>query len=167
MINSARLYLVALTPRTYLAEDSQCGFTLLEMLVALVILSVGMLGIAGMQARGLRYNHEAYVRTQATFLANDLFERMRINVKNAASYVGDAPSNTCDSSKGAADVANDRACWHESIKKILPGGMATVQQSATNPNLYTVTIMWAARSSTVGTATDDMISQEWAAVIAN
>ena len=59
------------------------GFTLMEVLVALVVISVGLFGIAGMQLQSLKSSHDAYLRTQATFLAYDLIDKMRAN-RNAA-----------------------------------------------------------------------------------
>jgi type IV pilus assembly protein PilV len=58
---------------------SSTGITLLEVLVALVILSVGMLGLAGLQAAGLSANGDAEQRTQAALVTNDMIERMRAN----------------------------------------------------------------------------------------
>ncbi len=58
------------------------GFTLLEILVAVLVLSIGLLGIAGLQVTGLRFNHSAYARTQATLLAYELADRMRANRPN-------------------------------------------------------------------------------------
>ncbi len=55
------------------------GLSLIEILVTVVVLSVGLLGIAGMQAFGMRFNHDSYVRSQATILANELIERMHAN----------------------------------------------------------------------------------------
>ncbi len=64
------------------------GITLLEVLVALVILSVGMLGLAGLQAAGLSANGDAEQRTQAALVTNDMIERMRANpaAVSAGSY---------------------------------------------------------------------------------
>lgn len=56
------------------------GFTLLEVLIALVIASIGLLGLAGLQAASLRANHGAYLRSQAAFIASDIADRMRVNL---------------------------------------------------------------------------------------
>ncbi len=55
------------------------GFSLLEVLIAMLILSIGLLGIAGLQIKGQQYNHVSYLRTQAIFLAYDIMDRMRVN----------------------------------------------------------------------------------------
>jgi type IV pilus assembly protein PilV len=58
---------------------SQAGFNLLEVLVAVVILSIGFLGMAGLHVFGLRANLGAQSRTQVTFLAQEIMDRMRAN----------------------------------------------------------------------------------------
>ena len=65
----------------------QSGFSLLEVLIAIVVTSIGLLGLAAMQATGLRNNHSAYHRSQATVLAYDIADRMRSNVSSMLSYV--------------------------------------------------------------------------------
>ncbi|MFK7816518.1 MAG: type IV pilus modification protein PilV [Gammaproteobacteria bacterium] len=55
------------------------GLSLIEILVTVVVLSIGLLGIAGMQAFGMRYSHDSYARSQGNLLANELIERMRAN----------------------------------------------------------------------------------------
>jgi len=72
------------------------GFTLIELLVAVLLLSLGILGVAAMQSQGLRYSQDAYFRTQADVLVNDLVGRMRANTLGARlgcyQYQGDADS---------------------------------------------------------------------------
>jgi type IV pilus assembly protein PilV len=55
------------------------GFTLIEVLVAVLVLAIGLLGLAALQVTGLRNNHSAYLRSQATTLALDMADRMRAN----------------------------------------------------------------------------------------
>jgi len=59
--------------------SNQSGFTLVEVLVALVILAIGLLGVAGLQNRSLSGNQGALYRSQAVLFANDIIERMRVN----------------------------------------------------------------------------------------
>ena len=70
------------------------GFTLIEVLVTLVILTFGLLGLAGLIMNGHRATFEAYQRHQALTIANDLAERLKANQSN----IGGAPSNS--------DIAN-------------------------------------------------------------
>ncbi|MGH8279466.1 MAG: type IV pilus modification protein PilV [Gammaproteobacteria bacterium] len=60
------------------------GFSLLEVLIALVILSVGLLGIAAMLSTTLKSNDSAYMRSQATILAANIIDRMRANPQGVA-----------------------------------------------------------------------------------
>ncbi|NIB40252.1 type IV pilus modification protein PilV [Pseudomaricurvus alkylphenolicus] len=57
----------------------QAGFSMIEVLITLVILSVGLLGVSAMQLTSLKVNHGAYSRSQAVILANDIIDRMRAN----------------------------------------------------------------------------------------
>ena len=59
--------------------NKNTGFTLIEVLIAMIILAVGLLGLAGLQATSLRNNQSAYNRSVATQLAYDIADRMRAN----------------------------------------------------------------------------------------
>ena len=71
-------------------EPRQSGFTLVEVMVAIVILSFGLLGVAALMVNGLQYTHSAQQRSLATVLAYDLIDRMRSNVTGVA--LGDIPA---------------------------------------------------------------------------
>jgi len=57
----------------------QHGFTMIEVLIAAVVLGVGLLGLAALQAQSLQFNYSAYQRSQANLLAYDIIDRMRAN----------------------------------------------------------------------------------------
>ena len=105
------------------------GFTLLEVLVALVVLSIGLLGLSGMQATGLRSNHSAFLRSQATVVTNDILDRMRANRDSAVAgdydvLYGVTPATASCSGTGcsATDVARlNLAEWLAHVGR-LPGG---------------------------------------------
>lgn len=101
-------------------KHNQKGFTLIEMLVAVVILSIGLLGLAGLQARSLQFNSSSAQRSQATILAYDMIDRMRANKDQAVAGAYDldlatGPSGTINCETGTcvtADLANyDRNQW--------------------------------------------------------
>ena len=120
------------------------GFTLIEVLVAMLVLAVGLLGVAAMQLRGLQYNHDAYLRSQISMLAYDIADRMRLNSANAAGYVqtyniaNNAPGACVENSTITAD---DLMCWQRRVWEALPpGGVAAI---TTNDNIdYTVSLQW-------------------------
>lgn len=113
------------------------GMTLVEALVALVVLSVGLLGIAGMQMTTLRNNLGAHLRSQATVLAYDITDRMRVNRSQALAnaYVvgfGAAPA-------GASIEEIDLRAWKQSLANTLPGGDGRIQRVG---NTFRITITW-------------------------
>jgi type IV pilus modification protein PilV len=77
-------------------RDRQSGFGLVESLVALVVVSVGMIGIAALYGQGLSASRTALYRTQAVNLASDMADRIRLNRQGAASYGGGAANNNCE-----------------------------------------------------------------------
>lgn len=97
---------------TNLKKKRQAGFNLVEILVALVILSLGLLGIAGLQLMGVRANQGSYFRSQATSIMMDAAERMHNNLPGveAGSYAGFSsttngcatPANICAQENGGA-----------------------------------------------------------------
>ena len=71
------------SPNSHHSTRRQRGFSLIEVLIAILVLAIGLLGMANMQASGMRSTHGAYLRTQATFLAGDILDSMRANVTAA------------------------------------------------------------------------------------
>ena len=123
----------------------ELGFSIIEVLIALLVLAIGLLGLAALQAQGLRFNHDAYVRTQATNLAYDIVDRMRTNRANLAAYTaGPAPPFDCDPTDSS--VAMDLDCWYGGLSRLLPGGTGVIAANAT-ANFYDVSVRWIDRTS--------------------
>ena len=70
------------------------GFSLLEVLISMVVLSIGLLGIAGLTATSKRTSYEALQRTTAVMLTRDIIERMRTNPDQIAAYNGTVDTTT-------------------------------------------------------------------------
>lgn len=129
---------------------SQRGFTMVEVLVALVVLGVGLLGIASLYVVTLRTSGGAIYRMQAVNLASDLGDRIRANRNAGSAYAGSAAA-TADTCAGpdkncsaAAMAAHDLYTWQEQIANTLPGdptGTVTVN-TATTPWTYEIAITW-------------------------
>ena len=66
------------------------GFSLIEVLVALAVLSIGLLGLAALQTTGLKFNHQSYERTQAVLQAYDIIDRMRANKSGTGNTINTA-----------------------------------------------------------------------------
>jgi type IV pilus assembly protein PilV len=133
------------------SADSCGGFTLIEMLVAVVVLSVGLLGLASLQALSLRTNDGAYYRTQAAQLGYDILERMRSNTIEALTLdydtAGDGTFGGAAAGPGAIATA-DVLEWQGLIDTLLPGGGVVSEGdiACVNPaagiTTCTVTIQW-------------------------
>jgi len=127
--------------------NSNSGFTLIEVLIAMLVLAVGLIGMAGLQATSLRNNQSAYNRSQATQLAYDLNDKMRANKAAAASYVSiDVKDATvkanCSSTTGCSIenmAENDLYELQLALATALPSGTAMVENDA---GFYTITINW-------------------------
>lgn len=126
------------------------GFSLVEAMVALVVLAVGMLGIAGLYVTTLRSGGGAINRMQAVGLAEDLADRIRANRTANVAYQGAAANNNCYGA-GAVDcapalmAANDLFVWQQQVQnpQTLPGGAGNVAVAgAAPPYTYTITVSW-------------------------
>ena len=84
--------------------NQQKGFTLIEVLIAFVILSVGLLGIVNLQAMSKTFTHQAMQRTMAVSLADAIVERIRVNPAGLAVYTGSATVG--GGTKGAEPAPN-------------------------------------------------------------
>lgn len=111
----------------------QHGATLIEVLISLLILAVGLLGMAGLQTVSLRNTQSAYLRTQATVLSGDIVERIRANLQGveAGSYHNNPGTvedscNTIDGCSTVAMAGNDIAEWKTALAINLPAGAGTV-----------------------------------------
>jgi type IV pilus assembly protein PilV len=124
------------------------GFTLLEALLTLVVLSIGLLALAGMQNKGLQNNQTAYQRSQAVTMMTDISDRMRANRVEASAggydiAYGAPPPAATDCWKTpctpAALTAFDQAAWKKALAQRLPLGGGAI---ATAAGVATVTIRW-------------------------
>jgi type IV pilus assembly protein PilV len=135
---------------------SQRGVSLLEVLVAMVVLSIGLIGIAGLQSMALKMNNSAYMRSQATVLAYDMADRVRANADAGTAY--NQPTATananCENNTGCSPQAmasNDMFLWQEQIEDaMLPLGVGTICLDATPDTVacdgagdtYVVRVTW-------------------------
>ncbi len=115
------------------------GFTILEVLIAILIFSLGLLGTAGLMVLSVRTNHSAYLRTQASFLAGSMAERMRTNVGWTNTYNGTYDASTVGAESCAATactpaqlVARDQAVWSQQLVDSLPQVSANINCTGAN-----------------------------------
>ena len=123
------------------------GITLIEVMVSLVILAIGLLGLAALHGLGAKFGNRAYYRSQAISQAYDLVDRMRANIAGAAAsdYVQSPMPSSYSSDCGAAScTASDLATydlveWNTANGALLPGGSGTVSMLGSD---FTVVVNW-------------------------
>jgi type IV pilus assembly protein PilV len=124
-------------------KSRQRGITLIEVLVAMLIFSVGLIGLAGLMVMAMLANLAAYQRTQVTFLADGMADRMRANALGVwrGSYNGkDYPvpgSTSCERAActPASLAMHDKQIWSSLLTAFLPDPAATI--SCTTATSYT------------------------------
>ena len=145
--------------------ESSNGFTLMEVLVALAVLSIGLLGMAGMQLFSMKSSHGAYLQSQASYFAYDLIDKMRANPTgfdngNYDTAISSIPGGftncqtttaTCSPDQLATfeltqwkcslgNYENDPACVAPlNMTSVLPNGDGVVVRSGDD---VTVTVQW-------------------------
>lgn len=138
------------------------GFSLIEVLTAMVVLSIGMLGIAAMYTTSLKTGRSAQLRTKGVVFAADMADRIRANPGGGADYASSATDQGSD--KGCADRSNSGtvtagvACttdqmaaddiyqWKQLLtnpQSGLPDAEAVIDyDNTTTPPTYTITVNW-------------------------
>ncbi len=125
-------------------KRKQSGFSLLEVLVSVVILAIGLLGIAALQAKTIQYNHSAQLRSIAIEQVSSMIDRMRANyagveagLYNNASGIPKAPN--CVSCTNAEIATRDINQWNTENALLLPLGQGTISSNGSN---YIITLRW-------------------------
>jgi type IV pilus assembly protein PilV len=123
----------------------QKGVSLIEVLIAILVLAFGMLGFALMQTMGVRFAESSNYRTQATNLAYDMLDMMRSNRLLAAQYTnatftGGAVPASCARTAGAVSINQNVATWQCRVRVVLgESANATVTYVS---GVATVTVGW-------------------------
>jgi len=160
------------------------GFTMIEVLVSIVIIAVGLLGLAGIQARAQQAELESYQRAQALILLQDMVDRINANRKTAGCYAftplpdngsafagTGAAAPTCAGAFGTtqtrAQADADLLAWHnllvgaaESLGANQVGAMIGARgcvslDTTVNPNIYRVSVAWQGMTPTVNPTSVD------------
>jgi type IV pilus assembly protein PilV len=140
---------MTMMPRHRQLPDSQRGFSLLEVMIALMVLTVGLLALAAMQEFAVTRSLDANELSIATNLAAEMIERIEYNPKNVASYNGINVSSSNNICPATPVMANgDCTQWrNRMLATRLPSPAGTVSVTTTGPAslnqwLVTVTIRW-------------------------
>ena len=145
-------------------QHKQQGFTLIEALLALFILTIGLLGIAGMHVEGMKSSHIAMQRMVVTIKTQDLLDRIRANANNTSVALSNykvvvASNQACNSGIDCTVenmMSHDLFLWQSDLNANLPGNpvydftMTAVIDPATNAvvsQLVTVNVNWSDRGN--------------------
>jgi type IV pilus assembly protein PilV len=136
------------------------GFTMMEVMVSIIIIAIGLLGIAGLQLLAIRNTTGAGLRTVATQLAYDIVDRMRANQQ---AVIGGyyttlaAPSGSPACYTGTCTpqqlAALDMEVWIKRVQAALPAGAAIVCQDSSDPET--------AVAATAATTCDNVVGSPW------
>ena len=129
------------------------GFSLVEVLIALIIMSVGMLGIAGLYVHSLQAGRTSMLRHQAVTLAGDIADRIRANpIAGEAYTVAAGADNGCVATGATCNAeqmaAHDISLWQSQAADFLPPFADQSQQvvvtfdSGVTPPTYSITVRW-------------------------
>ena len=124
------------------------GFTLVEVLIALIIMSVGMLGIAGLYVHSMQAGRTSLFRHHAVTLVGDIADRIRANPTAGAAYTAAVGvNNNCID--GGIDCSpaqmaeNDILVWGQQAADVLPTGMVIIFfDNVPSPPTYQITVQW-------------------------
>lgn len=109
-------------------RNRQQGFSLIEVLVTLVLLTIGMLGLVAMQGRGIQFTSDSVARNNAATLATEILEKIRATPDSRDSYLitqlaaqGQCAGGTIQANNTAAQLT----CWSEKARMLMPGATGT------------------------------------------
>ena len=125
----------------YSQRSRASGFSLLEVLIAVLVLAVGLLGVAALQLNGLKNNQSALQRSLATTLAYSMMDAMRAN--RAGALAGNyTMTKTCTPPSGGTLVSNDKRVWIETLKTNLGDADTTCGEVSCTGAVCTVKVYW-------------------------
>ncbi len=125
----------------------ETGFSLVEVLIALVIMSVGMLGIAGLYVESMQAGRTSIFRHNAVTIASDVADRIRANPSAGVAYEGVRGNNNCVLGNVDCDpeqmAANDIDLWKTQAEGMLPNGDVTIVfNDNVTPPTYEIVVSW-------------------------
>lgn len=138
-------------------KTTQRGVAMLEVLIAFFVLSIGLMGLAGMQLKALQFNQGSYQRSQATLAAYNMLDRMRLNA--TATTAGQYNMGFTSTGPGNGTVPNsDVTSWLTTVSGNLPNGQGSITCDVNK--ICTVSIRWSDKFAAAGTWEQVAISSQ-------
>jgi type IV pilus assembly protein PilV len=149
------------TERSKTRSLRQQGFSMIEVLVTMLVVSVGLLGIAGIIVTNMKNNQSSSARSQASILVNDMVDRMRANRGTAEVSPSPYQLALTDSPDAGAGVPGaDLAQWRQAVAAAVPAGLGAVSVNAGTGNV-TVTVQWNDSRAKGGGANAGLTAQQY------
>ncbi|HEV8330254.1 MAG TPA: type IV pilus modification protein PilV [Steroidobacteraceae bacterium] len=122
------------------------GFTIVEVLAALLVMAVGIIGIAALYSDQVQTNPEAQLHREAAELAEQIANRIRSTKEGHAGFATTI-GVLCDQQSKLVlpqDIAaREAACWEDEVERKLPSGLGTItRDTLTNPPTYVIAVSW-------------------------
>lgn len=150
---------------------NQTGTSLIEVLITVLVVGVGLLGIASTQNLSVKLSYDSYLRSQSALLANDLFDRARANPtiaydNESATTTTDCTANDCNP---ITIMQYDITQWSSQVRQLFPEAVFTIDVDNADPTLYTISFRWESRTEdgTNDGANDDRVAFEYSTKITN
>jgi type IV pilus assembly protein PilV len=125
------------------------GFTIAEVLAALLVMAVGVIGIAALYSDQVQTNPEAQLHHEAAALAEQIAERIRATKEGHAGFATTI-GVLCEQQQSKPALpqdaaAREAACWEDEVERKLPSGLGSISRDAlTNPPTYVIAVSWSA-----------------------
>lgn len=130
-------------------HSKETGSSLIEVVVALFVLAIGMLGVLSMQVKSMQFNQSAYYYSQAVYLANQILEDMRSSPNIANAYLIGIDESTPESTKNCSISGETCSAtelrdfnlktWRENVEGTLVLGKSSVERIG---NFYAITVQF-------------------------
>ncbi|OUS37614.1 type IV pilus modification protein PilV ['Osedax' symbiont bacterium Rs2_46_30_T18] len=144
-----------------LFQGRQCGSSLIEVLVTVLVVSVGLLGMASLQLKAMTLNHTAYQRLQAVNLAYEMADSIFVNSTEAAAgqYTLALADNGSNANDNTSVAFSDVTEWIAAATRRLPSGdiaidAPQVMAAAANIAVYKITVCWLDKNANLALPND-------------
>jgi type IV pilus assembly protein PilV len=122
------------------------GFSVLEILVALIVIGVGVIGVAALYTEGVENTARTDLRTIAGELGESIAERIRVNDAGRSGYarvMGIVCNRSAKPKAADQQAEQEAACWQDQVEERLPNGSGTItRDTSTTPPTYIIAVSW-------------------------
>lgn len=124
------------------------GFTVVEVLAAVLVIAIGLIGIASLYGEAVQTELQTEPRAQAAQLAEFMADRVSANAAGRSGYasvIGVLCESESKKRRPHDEAAQEAACWQDEVERKLPNGTGSITRDATtNPPTYVVAVSWSA-----------------------